>query len=215
VHALALTKIHRAGRRGRDGRGVEGSETRAWAASWRSRRSRSSTARGVLSHDSETNNEIFFASRDAAWQRHDSAALAAGHAEDGEVDSPFRGKVKGVTPSRKPIASGLCPSPDAQYATKHLLITGMSGAVYNDDGTRGDFCGSRPLKSRIRDALLILVFLLRMAKSCTKPGLRFHRHPAAARRVQGQARVFDFAAAANNYRGFSRIHTERQSAANS
>jgi steroid delta-isomerase-like uncharacterized protein len=95
-----------------------------------------------------TRKEIkeFFARRDEVWQRHDFAGLVTDHAEDGEVDSPFSGKLKGHHAIEKVYSDWFESFPDAKYVTEHLLIDGNKVAQFvRMTGTqKGDFCGLRP-----------------------------------------------------------------------
>ena len=99
-----------------------------------------------------TRKEIseFFVKRDAAWQRHDTAVLAADHAEDGEIDSPFWGKVKGRSAIQNIYAHWFTSFPDAKYLTEHLLIDrDRAVQVIKMTGThQGDFCGLAPSGKR-------------------------------------------------------------------
>ena len=99
-----------------------------------------------------TREEIseFFARRDAAWQRHDSDTLAADHTENGEVDSPLRGKVKGQNDIHDIYADFFSSFPDAQYFTENLLIDGNKVSQFiKMTGTQsGDFCGLSPTGKR-------------------------------------------------------------------
>jgi len=101
-----------------------------------------------------TREEIaeFFAGRDAAWQRHDSAALAADHTENGEVDSPLRGKVKGYRAILTTYTDFFASFPDAQYFTEDLLIDGNKVVQFiKMNGTqKGDFCGLPPSGKRFQ-----------------------------------------------------------------
>ena len=95
-----------------------------------------------------TREEIseFFARRDAAWQRHDSDTLAADHTENGEVDSPLRGKVKGQNDIHDTYTDFFSSFPDAQYFTENLLIDGnkVSQFIKMHGKQSGDFCGLSP-----------------------------------------------------------------------
>ncbi len=94
----------------------------------------------------------FFIRRDAVWQRHDSAALAANHTENGEVVSPLRGKVKGRSDIQYTYSDFFASFPDAQYLTENLLIEGNRVAQFiKMTGTqRGDFCGLPPSGNRFQ-----------------------------------------------------------------
>jgi steroid delta-isomerase-like uncharacterized protein len=99
-----------------------------------------------------TRKEIikFFAGRDEAWQRHDAAALAANHAEDGTVDSPFYGKVGGRSALLNVYSQWFLSFPDAEYSTEHLLVDGNKAVQFiKMSGTqKGDFCGLAPTGKR-------------------------------------------------------------------
>ena len=99
-----------------------------------------------------TRKEIraFFARRDEVWQRHDYAALVTDHAEDGEVDSPFSGKLKGRAAIEKVYRDWFASFPDAAYSTQHLLIDRNKVAqfVIMTGTQRGDFCGLAPTGKR-------------------------------------------------------------------
>ena len=90
--------------------------------------------------------EHFFARRDEAWQRHDSAALTMDHAEDGEVESPFSGKLKGHSAIEKVYDQWFSSFPDVEYVTEHLLIDRNSAVqiVKMAGMQKGDFCGLAP-----------------------------------------------------------------------
>ena len=92
----------------------------------------------------------FFSIRDAAWQRHDSAALALDHEENGEVDSPFFGTIKGRKAIQKAYTQWFTSFPDAEYSTEHLLIDGTHVVqIARMAGTqKGDFCGLAPTGKR-------------------------------------------------------------------
>jgi predicted ester cyclase len=99
-----------------------------------------------------TRKEIikFFAGRDEKWQRHDFAALAAEHTEDGEVDSPLWGKVKGRRAIQSIYIQWYASFPDAEYSTEQLLVDGNKAAQFiKMSGTqKGDFCGLAPTGKR-------------------------------------------------------------------
>ena len=99
-----------------------------------------------------TREEIlsFFARRDEAWQRHDAVALAADHDEDGAVDSPLGGEVKGRGAILNIYRQWFLSFPDAKYFTEHLLIDGNKAVQFIAmSGTqKGDFCGLPPTGKR-------------------------------------------------------------------
>jgi steroid delta-isomerase-like uncharacterized protein len=92
----------------------------------------------------------FFARRDEAWHRHDTAALAAEHSESGEVESPVWGHCKGRSSIQSTYSQWFTSFPDAEYVTKHLLIDGDNVAQFvKMSGTQaGDFCGLPPSGKR-------------------------------------------------------------------
>lgn len=94
----------------------------------------------------------FFAGRDEAWQRHDAAALAADHSEDGAVNSPLWGEVKGRSAILNIYSQWFLSFPDAQYFTEHLLIDGHQAVQFiKMSGTqKGDFCGLAPTGKRFK-----------------------------------------------------------------
>ena len=99
-----------------------------------------------------TRKEIkeFFARRDEVWQRHDFAALVTDHAEDGEVESPFSGKLRGHAAIEKVYREWFTSFPDAKYFTEHLLIDRNNVAQFvRMTGTQqGSFCGLPPTGKR-------------------------------------------------------------------
>ena len=101
-----------------------------------------------------TRKEIaeFFAGRDAAWQRHDFAALAADHTEDGEVESPLRGKIQGYDAILNSYADFFTSFPDAQYLTENMLIDRNKVVQFTKmTGTqKGNFCGLPPSGRRFQ-----------------------------------------------------------------
>ena len=97
-----------------------------------------------------TEIEKFFSVRDVIWKQHDSAALALNHAENGEVNSPLFGMIKGRKAIQKTYAQWFDSFPDAEYSTEHLLIDGNKVVqVARMTGTqKGDFCGLSPTGKR-------------------------------------------------------------------
>jgi predicted ester cyclase len=109
-----------------------------------------------------TSREIseFFVRRDANWQRHDFAKLAEDHTEDGEVESPIKGKVKGRAAIENIYKEWFISFPDAQYLTEHLLIDGDRAVQFvKMIGTqKGDFCGLAPTGKRFEAQCAFLFF---------------------------------------------------------
>ncbi len=95
-----------------------------------------------------TSEEIseFFARRDVHWSDHDFAALAEDHTEDGEVESPVGGKVKGCAAIQNIYREWFSSFPDVQCFTEQLLIDGNRAVQFvKMTGTqKGDFCGLAP-----------------------------------------------------------------------
>jgi steroid delta-isomerase-like uncharacterized protein len=110
-----------------------------------------------------TRKEIseFFATRDAAWQRHDIAVLAMDHAADGEVESPLWGKVKGRSAIQNIYVQWFSSFPDAEYTSEHLLIDRNKAVQFiKMAGTqKGDFCGLPPSGKRFEMRCSFLFFL--------------------------------------------------------
>ena len=99
-----------------------------------------------------TREEIseFFARKDEARRRHDFAALAADYAEDGEVESPVGGHVKGRRAIQNIDIGWFSSFPDVEFIIEHLLIDGNRAVEFlKMVGTqRGDFCGLPPTGKR-------------------------------------------------------------------
>ncbi len=94
--------------------------------------------------------EKFFERRDAAWQRHEIAALTADHTEDCEVQSPLAGNVKGLQAIEQIYIQWFSSFPDARYSTENLIIDGNQAVqIVVMTGTHnGDFCGLSPTGKR-------------------------------------------------------------------
>jgi steroid delta-isomerase-like uncharacterized protein len=124
-----------------------------------------------------TRKEIseFFARRNEVWQRHDVAALVLNHAEDGEVDSPLWGKVKGRSAIQKIYSHWFASFPDAEYSSEHLLIDKDKAVQFvRMTGTqKGDFCGLPPSGKRFEMRGSFLFFF-------------------AEGRIKREIRVYDF-----------------------
>jgi steroid delta-isomerase-like uncharacterized protein len=73
-----------------------------------------------------THEEIigFFARRRDALARHDAAALAATHAEDGVIESPWAGKVSGREAIEQTYQQWFAAFPDFAFQDEELLIDG-------------------------------------------------------------------------------------------
>lgn len=102
----------------------------------------------------------FFAKRDEYWRRHDFVALAAGHAEDGEVESPVGGNVKGRNAIQNIYSGWFSSFPDVEYLAEHLLIDGNRAVqfVKMTGIQRGDFCGLAPTGKQFEIRCAFLFF---------------------------------------------------------
>jgi steroid delta-isomerase-like uncharacterized protein len=109
-----------------------------------------------------TREEIreFFARRNEVWQRHDFAALTADHAEDGEVESPIGGNVKGRSAIREIYIGWFSSFPDVEYFTEHLLVDGNAVAqfVKMTGSQSGEFCGLAATGKRFEIRCAFLFF---------------------------------------------------------
>jgi len=110
-----------------------------------------------------TRSEIseFFDKRYAAWRDHDAEALAAGHAREGEVESPLFGNLKGQSDIRKSYAELLSTFPDMEFTREYLLIDGDKAVEFIAmTGTQqGDFCGLPASGKRMQIRGMSLCFL--------------------------------------------------------
>jgi steroid delta-isomerase-like uncharacterized protein len=90
--------------------------------------------------------EEFFARRDEAWQRHNVAALISDHTDDGEVESPLYGNVKGRKALEEIYSMWYASFPESEYSTEHLLIDGdRAMQIVTMTGVHsGIFCGFAP-----------------------------------------------------------------------
>ena len=109
-----------------------------------------------------TSGEIsdFFSRRDAVWQRHDHVKLTEDHAEDGEVESPVKGKVRGRAAIQEIYRDWFASFPDVQYLTEYLLIDEAQAVQFvRMIGTqKGDFCGLAPTGKRFEARCAFLFF---------------------------------------------------------
>jgi len=103
----------------------------------------------------------FFAKREKAWQDRDAGTLAAGHIEDGEIESPLFGNLKGLNAIQKSYADWFVAFPDTEYYSEHLLIDGDRVAQFiKMTGTQqSEFCGYPPVGKRIQFSGTSLCFL--------------------------------------------------------
>jgi len=66
--------------------------------------------------------EALFAQREGLWRRRDSAGLAKGHAEDGVVESPLFGIVRGRPAIEQSYASLFRAFPDSVIEMQALIV---------------------------------------------------------------------------------------------
>jgi predicted ester cyclase len=92
----------------------------------------------------------FFTTRNDAWNRHDVAALTEDHMEEGEVDSPVWGHVKGRPFILEIYAQWFLSFPDAEFFSDDLLIDGNRAVQFGKMiGThKCTFCGLSPTGKR-------------------------------------------------------------------
>lgn len=74
--------------------------------------------------------ERFLRARDRAWLDRDPDALAAGHAEDGIVESPTHGKLTTRDAIRNVYAMWFDAFPDLRFIQDDLLVEGDRAAVF-------------------------------------------------------------------------------------
>lgn len=103
----------------------------------------------------------FFTKRERAWQDHDAEALTVGHTEDGELESPLWGNIKGQSALRKAYIEWFATFPDTEYYSEHLLVDGDRVAQFiKMTGTQQrDFCGYPPTGNRFQIRGASLCFL--------------------------------------------------------
>jgi len=103
----------------------------------------------------------FFARRNAAYRRHDFAALAADHTEDGELESPVGGNVKGRNAIQNIYMEWFSAFPDVEFLTEHLLIDDDRAVQFLKMAgmQKGEFCGLAPTGKRFEVRCAFLFFL--------------------------------------------------------
>ena len=105
--------------------------------------------------------EKVFARRDESWRRHDVEALAADHAEDGVVESPLAGNVKGQRAIQNIYREWFSSFPDVELHTEHLLIDGNQAVQFGRmvGIHEGEFCGLAPTGKRfeVQCAFLFII----------------------------------------------------------
>ena len=94
----------------------------------------------------------FFTSRQAQWNSHDVAALAAGHAENGVVQSPMHGTPRGRLAIADSYTALFSAFPDWQFTGDDLIIDGDRVAqVFSAEATHvGEFMGIAGTNRRFR-----------------------------------------------------------------
>lgn len=78
-----------------------------------------------------------------AWRRHDAAALAAGHSEDGVYTSALMGNMQGISAIESLYRSWFSAFPEAAFEVENQIIDGDRAAVLWMQRGRhmGEFCG--------------------------------------------------------------------------
>jgi predicted ester cyclase len=102
----------------------------------------------------------FFARRDKAWRRHDVTALTEDHTEDGSVESPVGGNVRGHAAIQNIYKGWFSSFPDVEYLTEHLLIDENRAVQFvKMVGIQGgEFCGLAPTGKRFEVRCAFLFF---------------------------------------------------------
>jgi steroid delta-isomerase-like uncharacterized protein len=92
----------------------------------------------------------FFRHRDDAWNRHDVAALTQDHTDEGEVESPLWGHVKGRPAILEIYEQWFSSFPDAEFITEDLIIDGDRAVQFGKmiGIHKGKFCGLAPTGKR-------------------------------------------------------------------
>jgi steroid delta-isomerase-like uncharacterized protein len=92
-----------------------------------------------------TRDEIvaLFGRRRDAWRRRDAPELAGNHTDDGIVESPASGEVKGRSAIEMVYRSWFAAFPDLEFREEQLLVDGDHAALFwTVTGTHeGTFCG--------------------------------------------------------------------------
>ncbi len=111
-----------------------------------------------------TREEImaFFTRREAAWQAHDAAALAADHARDAIVISPTGGVLEGRDHIERIYRVWFTAFPDLARTNTDVLVDGDRAVLVTTvTGTHdGDFFGL-PASGRRVEALCAFIYTLR------------------------------------------------------
>jgi predicted ester cyclase len=91
-----------------------------------------------------------FARRQEAWRRRDAETLAADHAEDGVLESPIGGDVKGRSAIANIYRVWFSSFPDVMFFPQHLLISRNQAVQFARmvGIQQGDFCGLAPTGKR-------------------------------------------------------------------
>lgn len=101
-----------------------------------------------------TRQEIlgFFADRQVRWNARDAGALAAGHAENGTVQSPMHGTRRGRSAIADSYTALFGAFPDWRFTSDDLIIDGDHVAqAFNAEATHvGDFMGLAGTNRRFR-----------------------------------------------------------------
>lgn len=102
-----------------------------------------------------------FARREAAWARHDSAALAADHAESSIAESPLQGRLEGRHRIAESYDYWFKSFPDLAYSINELVIDGDRIAqFFSIRGTQSAPFGGVPATGRRIDFTGVCLFTL-------------------------------------------------------
>jgi steroid delta-isomerase-like uncharacterized protein len=90
-----------------------------------------------------------FKRRDAAWNRHDAAALAADHAEDAVGESPLQGRLVGRARIHAVYDEWFTAFPDLKWRSDDLVVDGNRAVqFFTMAGTHTTALGGIPATGR-------------------------------------------------------------------
>ncbi len=90
-----------------------------------------------------------FTRRDAAWNRHDAAALAADHAEDAVGESPLQGRLVGRARIHALYEESFTAFPDLRWRSDDLVVDGNRAVeLFTMAGTHTTAFGGIPATGR-------------------------------------------------------------------
>ena len=87
-----------------------------------------------------------FRRRQAAWEAHDAAALAADYADDAVIESPMAGVHRGRAAAEKALRAFFKAFGDVKFTTDDIYVDGNRVAhIVRNEGTHvGEFLGLHP-----------------------------------------------------------------------